>query len=593
MSSVASSNKTPRGVKPAFVPSGTDAQSTPIRNKQPSVERVTDRLETPSLDDRSYRVIRLSNQLEALLVHDAETDKASAALDVNVGSFGDEDDMPGMAQAVEHLLFMGTKKYPTENAYNQYLSAHSGYSNAYTGGTSTNYFFELNAKPTDDAQISDNNNSPLYGALDRFAQFFIEPLCLSSTLDRELNAVDSENKKNLQSDQWRLNQLSKSLSNPKDPYCHFSTGNYEVPKTFPESRGIDVQANFIEFHKKHYSANRMTLCVLGREPLDLLEQWIVEFFSAVPDKRLPSNRWEPEKLYSKEFLGIQSFDKPAMDYREPSFFPFLDKEFLYESQPSRRYMHNSRIPEDLYLNSLGQEDDSDDPEMTRVTQRRHRRGRGARKNNAYWKQINSEVNTNPFDGRELLFDDGNGSLKAPRMANLDTQLKISKHKGDDLVMSSHCAKELGLLGRISSDFEDPCLRSISGHSTAVKGILRNVQFRLKGGSVTFRRDFWVSDSINDIVDVMIGANFIKDHFKLLFERVKECVSTFATWFSKKRETPEQKAEREERERQQQIQILENETKRLREESEMYKQSGRANDGSQQGGSQRAPLAGRS
>lgn len=74
------------------------------------IERITERLEKPELDDRSYRVIRLPNQLEALLVHDPDTDKASAAVNVNVGNFSDEDDMPGMAHAVEHLLFMGTKK---------------------------------------------------------------------------------------------------------------------------------------------------------------------------------------------------------------------------------------------------------------------------------------------------------------------------------------------------------------------------------------------------------------------------------------------------------------------------------------------------
>ncbi len=37
-------------------------------------------------------------------------DKASAAMDVNVGSFSDQEDMPGIAHAVEHLLFMGTEK---------------------------------------------------------------------------------------------------------------------------------------------------------------------------------------------------------------------------------------------------------------------------------------------------------------------------------------------------------------------------------------------------------------------------------------------------------------------------------------------------
>jgi len=305
-----------------------------------SVELVTDRLETPSLDDRTYRVVRLPNRLEALLVHDPQADKAIAAMDVAVGGFSDEDDMPGMAHAVEHLLFMGTKKYPAENAYNQYLAAHSGSSNAYTGSTSTNYHFEVSAKPNNDEEPSAANPSPLKGALDRFAQFFVEPLFLESTLDRELRAVDSENKKNLQSDQWRLHQLDKSLSNPKHPYCHFSTGNLETLKTLPESRGINVRDKFIEFYETHYSANLMKLCVLGREPLDVLESWVSEYFSDVSNKDLPPNRWSDEIPLSKEWLGVLYFAKPVMDSKELTIaFPFLDEDHLFEAQPSKYLAH--------------------------------------------------------------------------------------------------------------------------------------------------------------------------------------------------------------------------------------------------------------
>lgn len=74
------------------------------------IERLTEHLEKPEVDNRSYRVIRLENKLEALLVHDPDTDKASAACNVNVGNFSDYDDMAGLSHAVEHLLFMGTKK---------------------------------------------------------------------------------------------------------------------------------------------------------------------------------------------------------------------------------------------------------------------------------------------------------------------------------------------------------------------------------------------------------------------------------------------------------------------------------------------------
>lgn len=79
-------------------------------SRSAGVERLADTIDKPLLDDRSYRVIKLPNQLEALLIHDADTDKASAAMDVNVGSFSDVKELPGIAHAVEHLLFMGTEK---------------------------------------------------------------------------------------------------------------------------------------------------------------------------------------------------------------------------------------------------------------------------------------------------------------------------------------------------------------------------------------------------------------------------------------------------------------------------------------------------
>lgn len=78
-----------------------------------SAERLTEGLEKPSLDDRSYRVVQLPNKLEALLVHDPETDKAAAAMDVHVGSFSDPEDLQGLAHGLEHMLFMGTEKVCT------------------------------------------------------------------------------------------------------------------------------------------------------------------------------------------------------------------------------------------------------------------------------------------------------------------------------------------------------------------------------------------------------------------------------------------------------------------------------------------------
>ena len=220
------------------------------------------------------------------------------------------------------------------------MSSHSGYSNAYTASTQTNYFFEVAAAAEASESGTNPTESPLHGALDRFAQFFVAPLFLSETLDRELRAVDSENKKNLQNDTWRLSQLNKSLSNPDYPYQHFSTGNLQTLRDEPKKRGVEIRKAFIQFYEKHYSANRMKLVVLGKESLDVLESWVADLFANVRNQDLPQNRWDGVQPYTRKELLTQVFAKPVMDSRSLDiYFPYQDEEDLYRTHPSRYIGH--------------------------------------------------------------------------------------------------------------------------------------------------------------------------------------------------------------------------------------------------------------
>lgn len=96
----------------------------------------------------------------------------------------------------------------------QYLSKNNGSSNAYTGTSNTNYYFNV-------------STSALRGALERFSAFFHSPLFAPSCTVRELNAVDSEHKKNHQSDIWRIFQVNKHLSKEGHPWRKFGSGNKE------------------------------------------------------------------------------------------------------------------------------------------------------------------------------------------------------------------------------------------------------------------------------------------------------------------------------------------------------------------------------
>lgn len=130
-----------------------------------------------------------------------------------------------------------------------------GSSNAFTASDHTNYYFDVVPQQ-------------LPGALDRFAQFFLRPLFTESATDREVNAVDSEHVKNIPNDAWRLSQLEKSTCDPSHPYSKFGTGNIETLDTIPKEKGIQVREELLKFHKKWYSANLMSLAVLGQGELN-------------------------------------------------------------------------------------------------------------------------------------------------------------------------------------------------------------------------------------------------------------------------------------------------------------------------------------
>lgn len=51
---------------------------------------------------------------------------------VGVGSFSDPLELQGLSHYLEHMLFMGSEKYPDENEYDSFLTKNGGSSNAFT-----------------------------------------------------------------------------------------------------------------------------------------------------------------------------------------------------------------------------------------------------------------------------------------------------------------------------------------------------------------------------------------------------------------------------------------------------------------------------
>ncbi|XVE58917.1 hypothetical protein DITRI_Ditri05aG0001400 [Diplodiscus trichospermus] len=223
----------------------------------------------------------------------AQTKKAAAAMCVGFGSFSDPPEAQGLAHFLEHMLFMGSTEFPDENEYDSYLSKHGGSSNAYTEAEHTCYHFEV-------------EREFLNGALRRFSQFFISPLVKLEAMEREVLAVDSEFNQVLQNDSCRLQQLQCHTSEHGHPFNRFSWGNKKSLVNAVENR-IDLRQQILKLYKDYYHGRLMKLVVIGGEPLDVLQQWVVELFSAVregsqgkPEFKVEGPVWKAGKLYRLE-----------------------------------------------------------------------------------------------------------------------------------------------------------------------------------------------------------------------------------------------------------------------------------------------------
>uniref|UniRef100_A0ACD5WJT1 Uncharacterized protein n=1 Tax=Avena sativa TaxID=4498 RepID=A0ACD5WJT1_AVESA len=276
-------------------------------------------------DKREYRRVVLPNALECLLISDAETDKAAACMEVGVGSFSDPEGLEGLAHFLEHMLFYASEKYPGEQDYTKYISEHGGSSNAFTSSETTNFYFDVNVDNFEEA-------------LDRFAQFFIKPLMSQDAVLREIKAVDSEHKKNLLSDGWRMYQLQKHLASKDHPYHKFSTGSWETLETKPKERGLDIRLELLKFYEK-YSANLMHLVVYGKESLDCIQSLVESLFSTVKNTDQRSFKCPSQPLAAEHLqLLVKAIPITEGDYLKISW-PVTPGIQFYKEGPCRYLGH--------------------------------------------------------------------------------------------------------------------------------------------------------------------------------------------------------------------------------------------------------------
>jgi insulysin len=282
-------------------------------NIQPTIQPIKS-----DQDKRDYRYLVLPNQLRVLLIFDPEAQSSAAAINVAVGANQNPPDRLGLAHFLEHMLFLGTEKYPLPGEYQQFIAQQGGTHNASTAAENTQYFFTIKHKAFEPA-------------LDRFAQFFIAPLFNDVYVERERQAVQAEFSAKLRDDFRREWDVYRELMNPDHPGSQFAVGNNQ---TLADRENDMVRDDLLAFYQTHYSADKMTLVLLSNQPLSQLQSWVEEKFSAIPKRDLAESGAPYPGLFPKDFLPATIEIKPEKEIRQLSFsFPVPQSKKLFINKP--------------------------------------------------------------------------------------------------------------------------------------------------------------------------------------------------------------------------------------------------------------------
>lgn len=206
---------------------------------------------------------------------------------VNSGINREKKDIYGLAHFCEHMLFLGSKKYPNSTHFVDFITLYGGKFNGYTDFENTGFFFTINSERFNEA-------------FDIFSRFFIDPLFSGEYVEKEVNSVNSEFERNIQLDSKRKEMVLRQIANADSLFHRFSTGNKKTLLQYAQKNNIDLKEKVYQFYKNNYRPDNMKLIVYGNKPIDIYKDLVNTIFSeinaphgSIPEKQFTKLPWKP------------------------------------------------------------------------------------------------------------------------------------------------------------------------------------------------------------------------------------------------------------------------------------------------------------
>ena len=254
-------------------------------------------IDKPTNDPKIYKYLPelLPNAPPIVVVQDPGAQLTGFAIGVSAGAYYDPVDFPGLAHFTEHMLFLGTEKYPGPTSFDEFISSHGGSSNAFTDSERTVYY---NAIDTES----------FAGGFSRFIEFFSRPSFDETYIQKEVNAVDSEHDTHINDPHWRMFSLVANLSLP--PGNHYSTGDSSTLL----AQGSDALTEAVRtYFGANYCFNRLSIAIVSPLPVSDQVEIVRDVFSSISSP-IPRNCRPPSDFAQLSPQIAEANGYPIADY---------------------------------------------------------------------------------------------------------------------------------------------------------------------------------------------------------------------------------------------------------------------------------------
>ena len=277
-----------------------------IKNEKRDIRRC--KIKKIKNEKRKIEGYILPNKIRLVLISDPDINMSSCSVGIGAGYLQDE--FPGTAHFLEHLLFMGSEKYPEQNEYHSYIQNNGGSDNAFTSDNMTCYYLSL-------------ETSFLKKGIEMLSWFFRLPLLDEKHISSEMEIIDSEHKKNILMDNWIMDDIFKNFIEDNSKYKKFGTGNLESLK------GI-VKNDILNFYNKYYTTDNIFVCIVDSKKIcDMFTEY-VKYFIEIPLKikpfldRLPSAFSKTKKLKCTQNMNASApLDSITLRTRENTMIAIM------------------------------------------------------------------------------------------------------------------------------------------------------------------------------------------------------------------------------------------------------------------------------